>query len=289
MTVGFIGIGVMGEPMARNLLRAGTPLVIWNRTRAACDRLRSDGAIVAADVDDLFARASIVILMLADETAIDAVLLRGTAAFARRVAEHTLVHMGTTSAAYSRALAADVHAAGGDYVEAPVSGSRGPAETAQLVIMLAGDSEDLGRVIPVLAPMGRSLVRCGSVPNALLMKLAVNIFLITMVGGLAESVHFAQRNGLAIERFVDILDAGPMASSVSRTKVRKIAAREFSVQAAIDDVYKNTRLIAEAARRARIASPLLDVCHALFREAAALGFGAGDMAAVIAAIESRSS
>jgi 3-hydroxyisobutyrate dehydrogenase len=195
--------------------------------------------------------------------------------------------MGTTAPEYSAALAADVTAAGGRYVEAPVSGSRIPAEKGELVAMLAGDPDAVAEIRPLLAPMCRETVVCGAVPDALLMKLAVNLYLITMVTGLAEAAHFADRHGLDMERFVAILDAGPMASSVSRIKAGKLLARDFSVQAGVADVLKNNRLVADAARAAGIASPLLDECHSLFGETVARGYGHEDMAAVVRAIEAR--
>lgn len=287
MDVGFIGLGVMGEPMACNLVRSGVRLHVWNRSPAAPTRLAAAGAVVAAAPDEVFARAEVVLLMLADEVALDAVLGRGTPRFARQVAGHTVVHMGTTAPAHSRGLAVDVRAAGGRYVEAPVSGSRGPAEDGTLVAMLAGDDDAVAAVHPVLAPMCAEAVECGLVPGALLMKFAVNLFLITMVTGLAEAVHFADRHGLDLGRLLAVLDAGPMASAVSRAKAAKLADRDFAVQASIVDVLKNNRLIAEAARGAGVAAPLLDVCHALFGETLALGHGRLDMAAVVTAIEAR--
>lgn len=196
MYVGFIGLGVMGQPMALNLARAGTPLVVFNRTPARCEPLRAAGAEVAADPAEVFEQAGAVILMLADETAVDTVLGRGTPDFAARVAGHTVVHMGTTSAEYSAGLRDDIRAAGGSYVEAPVSGSRVPAEQGQLVGMLAGDEDAVTAVRPLLAPMCRETFGCGAVPGALLMKFSVNLFLITMVTGLTEAFHFADRHGL---------------------------------------------------------------------------------------------
>jgi 3-hydroxyisobutyrate dehydrogenase len=195
--------------------------------------------------------------------------------------------MGTTAAAYSRALEVDIRAAGGRYVEAPVSGSRKPAEAGQLVAMLAGDADAVAAVQPLLAPMCKQAMGCGAVPNALLMKLAVNLFLISSVTGLAESLHFAAQHGLDLEQFSSIINAGQMASDMSRVKTPKLVARDFSVHAAIADVLKNNRLVAEAAREAGIASPLLDVCHALFGETLALGHGTEDMVAVVKAIEAR--
>ncbi|GGF24707.1 2-hydroxy-3-oxopropionate reductase [Aliidongia dinghuensis] len=291
MTIGFIGLGNMGEAMALNLARdlakAGTPLLVWNRSAGKTEPVRAAGAEVAATKAALFERARTVILMLADGAAIDAVLSRGTDAFEPTVADRTIVHMGTTEPAYSRALEADIVAAGGRYVEAPVSGSRKPAEAGELVAMLAGDPAAVEAVRPLLAPMCRETVVCGPVPTALTMKLAVNLFLITMVTGLAEAFHFADRHGLDLARFTAVLDAGPMASAVSRVKLGKLVAHDFSVQAAITDVLKNSRLVAEAARTAHIASPLLDVSHALYGETLALGHGALDMAAVVHAIETR--
>ncbi|MGW2936368.1 NAD(P)-dependent oxidoreductase [Streptomyces sp. NPDC001156] len=287
MDVGFIGLGVMGQPMALRLARSGMPLVVWNRTSARTAPLRATGAEVAADPGEVFARTDVVILMLADDLAIDSTLSRGTPDFARRVAGRVVVHMGTTSPGYSRDLEADVRAAGGSYVEAPVSGSRVPAENGQLVAMLAGQEAAVDLVRPLLAPMCHETFLCGPAPNALLMKLSVNLFLITLVTGLSEAYHFADRHGLDRRLFLDVLDAGPMASGVSRMKAPKLRERDFAVQAAAQDVLKNNRLIAEAARKTGVASPLLDVCHALFEETVSLGYGDEDMVAVLRALEAR--
>ncbi|MFJ6690261.1 NAD(P)-dependent oxidoreductase [Streptomyces sp. NPDC091294] len=285
--VGFIGLGIMGQPMALRLAHAGTPLVVHNRTPARAAPLRAAGARVADGPAEVFGRAETVILMLADGPAVDAVLARGTPEFAARVAGHTVVHMGTTSPGYSHGLEADVRAAGGRYVEAPVSGSRVPAETGGLVAMLAGEDSAVARVRPVLAPLCRETFVCGAAPNALLTKLAVNLFLITLVTGLTEAFHFAERHGLDRRRFLDVLDAGPMASAVSRMKAPKLLTGDFTAQAAASDVLKNNRLIAEAARAAGLASPLLDAAHALFEETVSLGHGGEDMVAVVRALEAR--
>jgi 3-hydroxyisobutyrate dehydrogenase len=285
--VGFIGLGTMGEPMALNLVKAGTPLVVWNRSAAKCRPLAEAGAVVAEQPAHVFARCDVVILMLVDGAAMDAVLARGDSAFGDRVRGRTVVNMATTAPSYSKALETDVRAARGRYVEAPVSGSRKPAEAGQLVAMLAGEPEAVASVRPLLAPMCRDAVVCGPVPNALFMKLAVNLFMITMVTGLAEAVHFADRRGLDLAQLAAVVDAGPMASDMSRVKTAKLVARDFAVQAAISNVLESTRLISAAAREAGIASPLLDACHALYGEAGALGLEGADIVAVIRAIERR--
>ena len=292
MELGFIGLGIMGQPMALNLARAVAAigvdgLVVWNRTASRTEPLREAGARVAGSPGEVFRRAEVVLLMLADEAAIDAVLDRGGARFADNVGGRTIVHMGTTDPDYSREVEAAVRGCGGRYVEAPVSGSRTPAEAGELVAMLAGEPDAVDTVRPLLAPMCRDAFVCGPVPGGLLMKLSVNLYLITMVTGLVEAAHFAGRHGLDMGQFAKVLDAGPMASSVSRGKALKLVGGDFSAQAAALDVLKNNRLVAEAARRSSVASPLLDVCHALFRETVELGHGARDMVAVLHAIEAR--
>jgi 3-hydroxyisobutyrate dehydrogenase len=113
MTVGFIGLGVMGEPMALHLRRAGTALLVWNRSPGARERLQAAGATVAATPEDLFAGSQIVILMLANDEAMNQALARGTEQFARNVAGRMVIHMGTTAPGYSRTLEADILAAQG--------------------------------------------------------------------------------------------------------------------------------------------------------------------------------
>jgi 3-hydroxyisobutyrate dehydrogenase len=286
-SAGFIGLGIMGRPMALNLLRAGVPLLVWNRTTLKAHALEAAGAEVAPDAAAVFARSDVVILMLSDGGSVDAVLARGTAEFAGRVAGRTIVHMGTTSPAYSAGLEADIRAVGGRYVEAPVSGSRVPAEAGELVAMLAGDADAVEAVRPLLEPMCRDINWCGPVPSALLTKLATGLFLITLVTGLAESFQFARKHGLDLDQFTKILGAGQMASPIMRVKAPKLAHEDFTAQASIADVLKNARLVATEAAAAGIASPLIEVCQALYEETVRLGLGDADMAAVVKALEAR--
>jgi len=286
-SVGFIGLGTMGEAMALRLARAGRKLVVWNRTEAKTRRLVEAGAELAADVPEVFVRAARVILMLADIAAIDAVLGRGTPVFASRVQGRMLINMATIATRDSKALSEAVTAAGGRYIEAPVSGSRTPAENGQLVAMVAGPPGAADSVRTLLAPMCREIVDCGAVPAALAMKLSVNVVLIAYVTALAEAVHFADRHGLNPSLLKDVLFAGPMASEVMRIKLPKLMERDFSTQAAIRNVYDNCRLIVEAADEAGAATPLLAQCLELYRETLASGRGELDMAAVLHAIEQR--
>lgn len=284
--VGFVGLGTMGEPMAANLARAGTRLTVWNRSDPAAQRLAALGATVATSPHDLVIRSDVVLVMLADDTVLDAVLGRGTDRFAS-LAGRTLVQMGTTAPDHSAGLERDVRAVGGRYVEAPMSGSRLPAEAGELVSMVAGSKESVALVERLLAPLCSRVVRCGAVPRAMTTKLAVNHFLITMVATLAETTHLAESVDLDLPTFRAVLDSGPMASAVSRAKVAKLATRDLTAHSPVDGVHWIADLIDGMATGAGVATPFLELSASLLAEAEASGRGHQDMAAVVTALEAR--
>jgi 3-hydroxyisobutyrate dehydrogenase len=283
--VGFIGIGTMGLPLASNLLRAGFVLTVWNRSDAKCDPLVELGARKAATVREVFDRSSIVLVMLLNETAIDAALQRGTGAFERMVRGKTLVNLGTTSPAYSLELETEVVRAGGQYVEAPVSGSRLPAERGALVGMIAGPGPALARVRPLLAPLCSRVFSCGCVPGAMRMKLAVNHYLIAMVAALGEAFQSARAAGVDLQVLREALDAGPMASEVSRTKLDKLLRGDYSPQAAVHDAGKIARLSLAQAQESGALAPLMKRCVLLYEAAEQAGWGSLDMIAATRTLE----
>lgn len=286
MTIGFAGLGKMGAPIAANLVRAGVSLVAWNRSPHKCDELVAAGAIRADSIDALCAQCPTIFVMLLDETAIDASFGRATPAFRRRLDGRTLVNLGTTSPEYSARLEQDLHDAGARYVEAPVSGSRGPAERAELIGMVsARDGATLDHVLPLLATSCRQVFRCGAVPGALRMKLAVNHYLIATVAALAETVQVARRAGIDLEALRAILDAGPMASEVSRSKLDLLLRDDLAPRAAIRDVATIATLVAAQANRSGARAPLIGACADLFQEALQRGYGDRDMIAVTAAFD----
>ncbi|TPX02450.1 NAD(P)-dependent oxidoreductase, partial [Schumannella luteola] len=268
--IGFAGIGIMGAPMAARLLDAEESLTVWSRRAESCGELVARGAVLAADPEALFAACDTVILMLRDEAATDAVLGRGTDAFAERVAGHRLIVTGTHSPAYSASLAEEVAAAGGAYVEAPVSGSRVPAERGELVVMLAGDDPTaLDAAERLLAPLGRAIVRCGRTPDALRTKIAVNHYMMAMVAALAESLTAARLAGVDLGAVLEVLQASPMDSPIGRVKAAKLVAGDETAQAAISDVVKNCGLVLDQVRAADATTPIIDLVASLYEATAA--------------------
>ena len=170
-------------------------------------------------------------------------------------------------------------------MEAPVSGSRQPAEQGQLIGMVAGHEDAVDRILPLLAPLCARVFRCGLVPGALRMKLAANHYLIGTVAVLAETTHAARGAHVDLQTLRQVLDAGPMASIVSRTKLDKLVARQFSPQAAIRDVSTIAELVLGQCESSGQDTPLIRHCASLYRQALADGHGDEDMAAVVRAFE----
>lgn len=280
MPRGFIGLGLMGQPMAANLAGSGLDLLVWNRTQAKLEPALAAGAKAAAGSEEVFARCETIVLMLATSEAIDAVLGRGEAAFEERVQNRLIINTGTVSPRYSSELASEIRSVGGRYVEAPVSGSRQQAQERRLVAMLSGEGTDVAAARALLGPICRATFECGPVPGALRAKLAVNLFMIVMVSGLVEAFHFAERAGVNPVVLRDILAASPMASNVSQVKAEKLAAGDWLPQAAIADVLKNVEFIREATATAGAVSPLMRTCRELYAEAVMQGEGESDMVAV---------
>jgi 3-hydroxyisobutyrate dehydrogenase len=284
-TTGFIGTGLMGQPMAVNLARSQLPLKVWNRTPEKLEPVIAAGAVPVHDVEEIFASCEAIILMLATSEALDSVLGRGTASFPKRVSGKLIVNTATVRPEYSVALAAAIRSAGGRYVEAPVSGSRQQAQERRLVAMLAGEPEDVAHARTLLSGTCKECFDCGPAPNALKMKLAVNLFMIVMVTGLVEAFHFAERANIDLAALREVLSASPMANNVSQVKAHKLAIKDWNPQAALADVFKNINLVSEATGTAGAAAPLLRTCSELYARALELRLGGLDMVAVNAAFE----
>ena len=285
VSVGFIGIGKMGLPMAANLLRAGIELVVWNRSADRCQPLVAQGARLASSVPELMAAASTVLVMLANEAAIDATLGRGTPVFDQLLHDKRLVNLGTTSADYSRQLEQDVIRAGGLYVDAPVSGSQAPAVRGALVGMISGSPAAVQGIELLLSPLCARMFACGPVPQALRTKLAVNHFLITLVAALGETVQAARTAGIDLSILQDVLDAGPMASEVSRLKLAKLVRGDFTPQASLRDAGTIAELALAQATAAGAHAPLMDACVSLYRNARRAGWDELDMIAATRTLE----
>ncbi|ETS75804.1 hypothetical protein PFICI_12748 [Pestalotiopsis fici W106-1] len=280
MRVGFLGLGVMGTPMALNLSRR-FPLSVWNRSPAKYAVLRQAGANIAESPIEVLEQSDVIFTMLFNERAFDTIMDKP---FYKALAGKTLINTSSVSADFSQRLAAEVSQAGGDFVEMPVSGSRVPAEQGTLVGMMAGDEAVAQRIQSVVEPITSAAIYCGPVGMGLKTKYAVNLFLITMTAGLAEAMNLAQAQGLNLDAFAQVIQAGPMASAYSGLKIQKMLNQDWSAQAAIKDCYNSTQLIQTAAAGSGVNSPLIQLCGTLYKQAIESGLGEEDMISVMKVI-----
>lgn len=287
--IGFIGLGDMGVPMAGRLADAGLSPIVWSRRPESAESVVARGAELAVSMDDLFDACDRIVLMLAHAEAMDAVLGRGTPQFAKRVSGVTLIHMGTTAPGYSEALAADVHSVGGQYAEVPVSGSTGPAATGDLVAMAAGSDAALAAAEDIVAHLCRAIVKCGKVPKALQMKLAVNTYLGGLVAGLFEAFNLARKSELDLPTFAKVLEAGPMNCDLMRMKLPKLLDEDYTPQGSIRQACNNMKMIVDEGTRMGAPMPTAQVMFELAQEAASAGWENEDMIAITKVLVSRGS
>lgn len=203
-SVGFAGLGSMGTPMALNLLRAGFPLSVYNRTAERCEALRAEGANVARSPRELGASCDIVVTMLSDGEAVRSVLL-GDEGVVDPSRSGTVVDMSTIGPQAATALADEVSASGWAWVDAPVSGSTALAEAASLTAMVGAHPNDFERVEPVLEAMTGARYRLGGPGSGAAMKLALNLVIASSTQAISEALVLAERVGIGRDAAYEVI------------------------------------------------------------------------------------
>jgi 3-hydroxyisobutyrate dehydrogenase len=230
-TIAVLGTGHMGAPIARRLLRAGYPVTVWNRTSARAAPLTTDGAHVAGSPSEAVGKVDVVITMLTDAAALEAVLFgAGGAAPALRPGT-CLVEMSTIGPAAVHAVARRLPA-GVDLVDAPVAGSVDAAEAGRLAVLAGGEAAAVDRVLPILAPLG-TLRRCGGPGSGAALKLVLNTALVTALGALADTLAVADAVGVDRGTALDALGAGALGGAVARATA---TGASFSIALARKDL-----------------------------------------------------
>lgn len=269
--VGFIGLGAMGAPMARNLHRAGFELRVWNRSpgpRAAFER---NGIPVAGSPAALAADADAVVIMVSDPPALEAVL--GGVCEGLRTGG-TVINMSTVSHHATLAALASVQARGGYFVDAPVSGTVKPAQDGSLVILAGAEAGDLARVQPLLDAVGKKTIHCGGPGQGTRMKLVINLMLGGMLALLAEGLNLGGRGGLDPERLLEAIGGGPLGAPLYAVKGRMMLDDRFDKQFPLDLLGKDMDLLLQEA--AGHGLPLYVSAAVRERVSAARGAGYGD-------------
>ena len=280
--VALLGTGTMGAGMARNITRAGIEVRVWNRTPERARPLAADGAQVCASVAEAVRGADVVVTMLWDADSVERVLREAGDALA---AGTVLLQMSTVGVEGADRLGRVCDQLGLVHVDAPVLGTKQPAEQGALVVLASGADEVRERISPVLDAVGSRVVWLGAAGEGSRLKLAANAFVISLVGGIAQSVALTRELGLDPALFLAAVGGGAMDAPYVQLKGKAMIARDFTPSFGLDGGLKDADLIATAARDVGLDTALIDALRGLQRQVVEAGHGDEDLAAAYRAYD----
>jgi 3-hydroxyisobutyrate dehydrogenase-like beta-hydroxyacid dehydrogenase len=288
--VAFLGLGIMGSPMASNLVRAGFHVTVWNRTRERAETWAAqhprDRVRVAGTPAGAAAPAGVVITMVPDGPQVEEILFApGGAAEALSMVD-LAIDMSTIAPSASRAIGDRLREArGSGFLDAPVTGSRPKAEDGTLTIMVGGEEADFERARPVLDAMGELVVHAGPAGHGSMVKLINNTLAAVNAEALAEALVAARRAGLDVDAMLEVLASGSGNSTMLELKARPMLERELDPLFKLEHMLKDVRHFLAEAAALGVGTPLAERAEELYGEAERRGLGELDFAAVIEVAE----
>jgi 2-hydroxy-3-oxopropionate reductase len=284
-TIAFIGLGVMGAPMAANLVRAGFDVVGYNRSAGKREALVEAGGRAAPSVAEAVAGADAVITMLPDSPDVEAVVLGEDGALARMRSGALLIDMSTIRPDVARSLAAAGEARGVPVLDAPVSGGEQGAVEAKLSIMVGGEPEAFALAEPVLDVLGATVVHVGAAGAGQTVKASNQLIVAGVIELVSEALVFLDAHGVDRERAVRVLAGGLAGSTVLDRKAASMLARDFAPGFRVDLHHKDLGIVTAAAREAGVAIPLGALTATLMGALSAQGHGSLDHSALLLQVE----
>ncbi|MCC6190717.1 MAG: NAD(P)-dependent oxidoreductase [Anaerolineales bacterium] len=286
-TVGFIGLGIMGRGMARNLLKAGYDLRVWNRTASRMDPLAAEGARPTRDPADLAAQCDLILICVSDTPDVEAVIAgddpRGVLHGVRPGA--LVIDMSTISPHATRAFGARLAEKGAYLLDAPVSGGSEGAAHGTLSIMVGGAAEQVERARPVLQALGKTITHVGGLGDGQMVKLVNQILVVGHALAMSEALLFAQAGGLDLRKTLDAVLPGAAGSWMLANRGPQILDRDWRPGFTIDLQQKDVRLVLGAADQLGVPMLATGLVFQLYRTLQAAGLGAEGNHALIKALE----
>jgi 3-hydroxyisobutyrate dehydrogenase-like beta-hydroxyacid dehydrogenase len=283
--VGFIGLGIMGQGMARNLLKAGVDLTVWNRTASKAEALAGEGAKQAGSPAELAAQCDVLILCVSDTPDVEAVLFGENGAFSGLRSGSLVVDCSTISPIKTQQFADKLAAKGVHMIDAPLSGGSEGAAKGTLSIMVGGQAEQVERAMPFLEAMGKSITHVGGHGAGQMVKLVNQILVVNGMLALGEAFLFAQAGGLDLGKALEAVEGGAAGSWALSNRGPQIIVRDWSPGFMIDLQQKDLRLILEAADQLGVPVMGCSLTFHLYRTLQNLGAGAQGNHALIRALE----
>jgi 3-hydroxyisobutyrate dehydrogenase-like beta-hydroxyacid dehydrogenase len=287
--VAFLGLGIMGAPMASNLASAGFEVNVWNRTRERAEEVaRGTDIQVCTWPDEAASYSDVTITMVVDSPQVEEVLFGGEHGAAKGMDPgHIAVDMSTIAPTAAIAIGERLAERAVTLIDAPVTGSRPKAESATLTIMAGGDEAAFGLVRPVLEAMGQLVLRVGPAGHGQMVKLINNTLAAINAAALAEALTAAGADGLDTEALLKVIAAGSGASAMLDLKARPMLDRDLDPLFKLEHMLKDVRHCLAEARALGVELPLAERAERLYANAAESGLGERDFAAVIEAIDVR--
>jgi 3-hydroxyisobutyrate dehydrogenase len=279
-TVGMIGLGLMGKPMARNLLKAGYAVTVWNRTAAKAQELEGEGAKVAATPHEAAANCHVLITIVSDPPALEEVLWGKDGAFPALKRGSVYVDSSTISPELARRIARESAKAGIEFLDAPVTGGTWGAEKGELLFMVGGEAKVLESARPVLEAMGKKIFLLGPNGAGQTIKLAMNSMLALQVDALAEALALVRGAGLAGEKLIEVMQSSMARSGVLDVKAPLMLKQEYPASFPLRLMHKDMRLALELAREQNLNLPALEAAYRTFSEVKEAAKDDPDFAAV---------
>ncbi|MHB8900213.1 MAG: NAD(P)-dependent oxidoreductase [Thermoguttaceae bacterium] len=280
---GFLGLGIMGSPMAANLLKAGHQLVVWNRSPEKCAPLVEKGAVEAESPAEVVDRSDVTFAMVSDPEASLEIVLDDHGVLETMRRGKSYVDCSTVGPDTSILIGDSISEQGGRFLEAPVSGSRKPAEQGKLIFLCAGDQSLLEEIRPALEAMGKAVHYLGPVGQGATMKLVINLVMGGMITAFAEGLALAEKADLAPDDLFAVLDEGVLGNPLFRVKGPLMAARDFTVAFPLRHEQKDLRLALQLGDQLLQPLPVTAAANAAFLHALAAGCGNEDFTAVFKA------
>jgi len=281
MRVAFLGLGIMGRPMAANLVKAGHEVSVWNRTSGK----DVEGARTAESPADAATGAEVVWMCVSDTKAVENVLFGAQGVESTIASGAIVVDSSTISPSAEHSFAERLRAKGVDYVDAPVTGSKVAANAGSLIFMVGGDEAVLAKLDPLFKAMGKQVFRMGETSKGQAAKLVMNLQIALIFEGFAEALTLATKLGVNVEALLPLIQASMVRSGVVEYKAPFILKRDFTPNFPLRLMLKDIHLALAAAKEARVKLPALETVEEVYEMAAEDGHQDLDYAATLTLLE----
>ncbi len=281
MKIGFVGLGIMGSRMAANLQKKGHELVVYNRTRQKADALVANGALWAPTPADLAKQVTVLITMLSKPDAVAEAALLGKYGFLNHLGDNALwIDCSTVNPSFSRLMAAEARQRKVRFIDAPVGGSKGPAEQGQLLFFVGGEKKDVDEVRPLFEAMGKAVFHLGGNGMGTAMKMVNNIVLAQAMAAFSEALVLGESLGLTRETLFNTLLNSPVTAPFLAFKRTKLEQGNFDAEFPLLWMHKDLQLAADTAYETGAVLPLASATKEIYGMAVKNGLGEQDFSAV---------